>query len=385
MPYAVKWLAIGAAGVAAVLLAPALIASTTLPGQNTRQFYTACTWLRSTRATIVANPPQQTLTTDEVLLRIATTATKLGFGRQGATVTVAIALHATGLANAANPAAPETLRYAHSTQISDGAGALGLPLTWATPAELMTPETSTAIALDHMVDSEPRWRDIDPAELASRITGRPATDYSAAAAAAQTRMTDLPTPASTTSATTTPWPTTPTSVTSAAPTTTPTAAAATALLSPPQASSAAAAAPQVAACLSALTTPIPPPAPGPSPYGPQLASAAQRADGTESHPDSDSMPPDAARFVAELVASTTGHPCPHTVGEQLQTGQLATDPNPGDLVFIDISADEGPHLVGIATDIDTMVTVLPGHPTPEWTAVGPNRLIRRIEDASPTP
>jgi hypothetical protein len=381
MPHAVKWLAIAAAGVTAILLAPALIASTTLPGQNTRQVYTACTWLRGTRATIVANPPQQPLTADEVLLRIATTATKLGFGRQGATVTVAIALHATGLANAANPAAPETLRYAHSTQISDGAGALGLPLTWATPAELMTPETLTAIALDHMVDSEPRWRDIDPAELASRITGRPATDYRAAAAAAQTRMTDLPTPASTTAATTTPWPTTPTSVTSAAPTTTPTAAATT-LLSPPQASSAAAGAPQAAACLSALTTPIPPPAPaGPSPYGPQLASAAQRAVGTENH----SMPPDAARFVAELVASTTGHPCPDTVGEQLQTGQLATDPNPGDLVFIDISADEGPHLGGIATDVDTMVTVLPGHPTPEWTAVGPNRLIRRIEDVSPTP
>jgi hypothetical protein len=28
---------------------------------------------------------------------------------------------------------------------------------------------------------------------------------------------------------------------------------------------------------------------------------------------------------------------------------------------------------------DTMVTVLPGHSTPEWTRIGPNRIVRRIE------
>ncbi|EUA65451.1 hypothetical protein I553_10748 [Mycobacterium xenopi 4042] len=35
--------------------------------------------------------------------------------------------------------------------------------------------------------------------------------------------------------------------------------------------------------------------------------------------------------------------------------------------------------MGIAVDADTMVTVLPGHPNPEWTRIGPNRLVRRID------
>ncbi|ORA44041.1 hypothetical protein BST19_22125, partial [Mycobacterium bouchedurhonense] len=248
------WLPAAAAPLLIVLAIPLLTIIISSPGESTRDFYAACTTHLGTRAAIVANPPRQPLSPDEVLLRITTTATKLGFGRQGATVTAAIALEATGLANAANPAAPETLRYAHSTEIRDGAGALGLPLTWASAEELMTPEVSTAIALDRMVDTAPEWRDTDPAALAAQITGRPATDYTDAVAAAQTRI-----PATLTTTT----PTTPssagadlaitaTTTSTASPSPTPTSSAP---LAPSQASSAAKTAPQAAACLSALTTP----------------------------------------------------------------------------------------------------------------------------------
>lgn len=385
MPAALKWSLVAAATIAAVLVMPILIVATLLPSQNTRQFYSTCAQLRGTRADIVANPPQQPLGPDEVLLRITNTATKLGFGRQGATVTVAIALRATGLANAANPAAPTTLRYAHSTEIRDGAGALGLPVDWGSAAELMTPEVSTAIALDRMVDAAPQWRDTDPAVLAAQITGHPDTDYTDAVAAAQTWIPDAPTPAATSSAADLAVSTTsaPATTTSSVPATTPetptSASAASTPLSLAQASSAAAAAPEAAACLAALTTPIPPPAPGPNPNGPQLAAAAQHAVGTDPRPDANAPTPTAAQLVAGLVTSTTGCAFPDTLPEQLQTGWQATDPAPGDLVFTDISADQGPHLVGIAVDTDTMVTVLPGHPNPEWSRIGPNRLVRRIE------
>ncbi|EUA17306.1 hypothetical protein I552_0507 [Mycobacterium xenopi 3993] len=86
-------------------------------------------------------------------------------------MTAAIALEATGLANAANPAAPETLRYAHSTEIRDGAGALGLPLTWASAEELMTPKCrrrsrSTEWWTPHpngVTPTPPRWPPRSPA------------------------------------------------------------------------------------------------------------------------------------------------------------------------------------------------------------------------------
>ncbi|EUA32532.1 hypothetical protein I553_3531 [Mycobacterium xenopi 4042] len=59
-------------------------------------------------------------------MRITTTATN--WVRQtGSNRAAAIALEATGLANAANPAAPETLRYAHSTEIRDGAARSASP------------------------------------------------------------------------------------------------------------------------------------------------------------------------------------------------------------------------------------------------------------------
>ncbi|KDP00407.1 hypothetical protein QRB41_14235 [Mycobacterium avium subsp. hominissuis] len=382
-----------------MLALPIAITMMALPGQGTQQFFATCTAALGIRGAIVANPPNDAPSAQEVLLKIDQTAETLGFGRQGATVTVAIAMRATGLANAANAAAADTQRYAHSAVLNDGAGALGLPLSWGSAAELMTPEVSTALALDHMVDTEPRWRDADPSQLAAQITGLTAEDFTQYIADAQARLGALPAPAETSSA--------PAALTSAAPTTTqqtaepapPTTTAATStattVLNPDQASSAMSTAPAAANCLHALTTPLPAAAPGPNPAGHDIAAAAQRSVGTdqtatttrptnEPIPAQPTTPPtniaDSAEFVASILSSTLGTTIPTTIAEQLQIGyRVVADPEPGDAVYIDISASAGPHLAGIAVDADTMVTVLPGHSAPEWTRIGPNRVIRRIE------
>jgi hypothetical protein len=389
-------IAIGVAAVLVLLGFPVLINMMTLPGQTSQQFYTACAAALGTRAGVVANPPQEILTPHEVLLKITQTATTLGFGRQGATVTVAIAIRATGLANAANPADSTTLRYAHSALIDDGAGALGLPLSWATPAELMTPEVSTAMAIDRMVDSDPQWRDSDPAQLAAEITGIPAGEFTTPAAAAAARLTTLTAPA-TEPPNTLPALTSTPAPSAATPTTAPQPAAATAVLNGDEVSSALATAPEAAHCLTALTAPLPPPATGPNPAGDAIAAAAQRTVGADprasaaapTEPD----PPDApgsgvaetnsAQFVSDVLGQALGEAIPTTIAEQLRLGyRVSTEPEPGDVVYTDISADEGPHLAGIAVADDTMVTVLPGHPAPQRVRVGPNNVIRRIEGAS---
>lgn len=384
-----------------MLALPIAITMMALPGQGTQQFFATCTAALGIRGAIVANPPSDAPSAQEVLLKIEQTAETLGFGRQGATVTVAIAMRATGLANAANAGDADTQRYAHSAVLNDGAGALGLPLSWGNAAELMTPEVSTALALDHMVDTEPRWRDTDPSQLAAQITGLTAEDFTQYVADAQARLGTLPAPAETSS-------TAATALTSVAPTTTqrttqpapPTTTAATStattVLNPDQASSAMSTAPAAANCLHALTTPLPAVAPGHNPAGPDIAAAAQRSVGTdqtatpttpatnEPIPAQPTTPPanitDSAEYVASILSSTLGTPIPTTIAEQLQIGyRVVADPEPGDAVYIDISGSAGPHLAGIAVDADTMVTVLPGHSAPEWTRIGPNRVIRRIE------
>ncbi|MBS1693097.1 MAG: hypothetical protein JST91_12835 [Actinobacteria bacterium] len=385
-----------------MLALPIAITMMALPGQGTQQFFATCTAALGIRGAIVANPPGDAPSAQEVLLKIDQTATTLGFGRQGATVTAAIAMRATGLANAANAANADTQRYAHSAVLNAGAGALGLPLSWGTAAELMTPEVSTALALDNMVDGEPRWRDTDPSQLAAQITGLTAEDFTQHVADAQARLATLPAPAETS--------TPATALTSAAPTTTQQTAApappttpaptstATTVLNPDQASAAMSTAPAAANCLHALTTPLPAAAPRHNPAGPDIAAAAQRTVGTdqtatataapaattEPIPAQPSTPPanitSSAEFVASILSSTLGTTIPTTIAEQLQIGyRVVADPEPGDAVYIDISASTGPHLAGIAVDADTMVTVLPGHPAPEWTRIGPNRVIRRIE------
>ncbi|WP_237099462.1 hypothetical protein [Mycobacteroides abscessus] len=386
-----------------MLALPIAITMMALPGQGTQQFFATCTAALGIRGAIVANPPAGAPSAQEVLLKIDQTAETLGFGRQGATVTVAIAMRATGLANAANADNADTQRYAHSAVLEDdGAGALGLPLSWGSAAELMTPEVSTALALDHMVNTEPRWRDTDPSQLAAQITGLTADAFTQYVADAQARLEALPPQAETSSAAAA------TALTSAAPTTTqqtaqPTTPTTTAqsptpttVLNADQASSAMSTAPAAANCLHALTTPLPAAAPGHNPAGPDIAAAAQHSVGTdqtttttqaptnEPNPAQPTATPthstDSAEFVASILSSTLGTTIPTTIAEQLQIGyRVVADPEPGDAVYIDISADAGPHLAGIAVDTDTMVTVLPGHSTPEWTRIGPNRLIRRIE------
>jgi len=359
------------------------------PGEAVHGFFTACAEHLGTRATILANPPDQPLSPNQVLLRISQTATTLGFGRQGATVTAAIALRATGLANAANPASPETMRYPHSLVIDTGAGALGLPLTWATPAELMTPEVSTALALDRMVDLDPHWRDTDPASLAAQITGGETADFIQPVTSATARLANLPSstpPSPSDSLTPTVTATTPasTTTTTSPPPSSPTAST---TLDPAAASSAASTAPAAAACLNALTTPLPPIATAPNPYGPTIAAATEHlADNdTAEHDDTTAPPATSTQFVAAVLSKTLRAPIPDTIAAQLRTGYAVdTDPAPGDVVYTDISADEGPHLAGIAIDAHTMVTLLPGHPTPQRIPISQSRVIRRIVVGSNT-
>lgn len=359
------------------------------PGEAVHGFFTACAAHLGARATILANPPDQPPSPNQVLLRINQTATTLGFGRQGATVTAAIALRATGLANAANPASPETMHYPHSVTIDTGAGALGLPLTWASPAELMTPEVSTALALDRMVDLDPQWRDTDPTRLAAQITGDQTADFTEAATTATRRLADLPahppSPAASLTATTTSTP-----ATSATTRTTPPPASTPApVLDPAAASSVASTAPAAAACLNALTTALPPIATGPNPYGRAIAEAAQHLADTDpgthhgnttATPAANSAQTTSAQWVASVLSTTLATPIPDTIAAQLATGYTVDTPAAaGDVVYTDISADEGPHLAGIALDAQTMITLLPGHQVPQRIPIGPNRVIRRIE------
>lgn len=386
--------AVPAAVMGPLVAFPILITMLTLPGRTTQSFYSTCTAVLGIRGAIVANPPDPAPPPDEVLLKIAQTATTLGFGNQGATVTVAIALRATGVANAANRTDTATQRYAHSALIDTGAGALGLPLSWGSPAELMTPEVSTAVALDHMVDADPQWRDRTPADLAAEITGLTPDVFEALASEAEARI-----PAATTA---TSAPTVPV-LTSAAPTTTqpsqlPLPPVATTVLNPSEASAAASTAPDAADCLSALTTALPPIATRPNPAGPAIAAHAQRAIATKPEPQQDQLPPpatpaqpsppqppptDSAQFVAELLTDTLGTPIPDTIAGQLGLGyRVDTAPDPGDVIYTDITAKQGPHLAGIALTETLMVTVLPGHPGPETVPIGPNRLIRRIQQGA---
>lgn len=367
-------LAAAVAATAAIMAVPLALILMLAPSQTIQQFHHACTAALGARATVLASPPQHLLTTEEVLLKIANTATTLGFSRQGATVTAAISLRATGLANAANPTLPETLRYAHSALLAgDNVGALGLPSAWGTAAELMTPEVSTALALDRMVNQAPQWRDTDPAQLAAAITRTPAPEWAAWVAAAEHRLDQLGSRPARAVATTTPHP--PPLPLTGMPANTHTP------LSPAAASAAARDSPEAAACLAALTAEIPAEALAANPEGSALAAAAAAAAETPAPTPA----PHSAEFVAELLTTTLGGRQPVTIAAQLHTGRRVTgDPEPGDLVFTDISADEGPHLVGVAVDPDTMVTILPGHPVAEQVEIGPNRLIRRIE-AAPTP
>lgn len=384
---------------------PIVLIMMSLPGQGAQQFFATCTAALGTRGAIVANPPDPAPTATEVLLKIDQTARTLGFGTQGATVTAAIAIHATGLANAANPANEETMNYAHTALLDTGAGALGLPLAWASPAELMTPEVSTALALDTMLEREPRWRDNTPEQLAAIITGATPEEFTESVAAAQQKLAALsdatpssaaPLLTSATAATTT--------APAIAPTTAPAQSAATTLLNPAEASAAIATAPEAANCLHALTTALPAPASTSSPDGPAIAAAAQHAVGTdqtttapttatapaEGTPAPTTPPPDtaettrnSAQFVASILTGVLGADIPTTIGEQLQLGyRVMNNPEPGDLIYTDISATTGPHLAGIAVDTDTMVTILPGHPNPEWAHIGPNRVIRRTGKAA---
>ena len=377
-------LAAAAAGLIAVLAAPVLLIVLLIPGQTAQDFYQACTTALGPRATVLANPPSTNLSRDEVLLRIVDTATTLGFGRQGATVTVAISLRATGLANAANPTVPDTVRYAHSAVIDgDGVGALGLPSTWGTAAELMTPEVSTALALDRMVDRAPKWRDTDPAELASLITGMPTEAFHTPAQTAQVLL-DQHRPTIEIGAPTTrslPSP-------SATPTSTAAATASTsALVSLADAQSVASTAPEAASCATALSTPIPGLTDHPNPAGPAIADAAQRHTDTtaqtESQTDTATPPTDSAQFVASVLTDALRQHFPATITGLLEHGHRADAPTAGDLIFTDISANEGPHLVGIAIDPTTMITLLPGRLTPEPIEIGPARLTRRIEVPTP--
>lgn len=386
-------IAVPAAVMGPLVAFPIIITMLTLPGQTTQVFYNTCTAALGIRGAIVANPPDPAPTPDEVLLKIAQTATTLGFGNQGATVTVAIALRATGLANAANRTDTATQRYAHSALIDTGAGALGLPLSWGSPAELMTPEVSTALALDHMVDADPQWRDRTSAELAAEITGLTPDAFEALASEAEARI-----PAATTTST----PTVPL-LTSVAPTTTtnttqprqrPLPPVATTVLNPSEASAAASAAPDAAACLSALTAELPPIATRRNPDGPAIAAHAQHAIATDPTPQDGEtptrapeqpqrLPTDSAQFVAELLTDTLGTPIPDNITGQLRLGyRVDTAPDPGDIIYTDISAKQGPHLAGIALTDTVMVTVLPGHPGPETVPIGPNRLIRRIQQGA---
>ena len=363
-----------AGGLAAVLGAPVLIVASLLPSHTSTSFFGACAELRGTRAGIIPAPPSSPLTADDVLLRISRTATTLGYGRQGETVAVAISMRATGLANAANAAVPDTVRYAHSVLVTSGVGALALPPSWGSAAELMTPEVSTALLLDRMVNEIPQWRDTAPAQIAAQLLGGTAADYDPATAAAAARLSALPPPAVITTPILIaagdglPAPTTIRPTATASPTTAPPSAA----LSVDQARRAAQHNPAAAACASALTTIVPPPAPGPNPRGAALAAAATAALGSEvSRPAS-------PEFVADLLAEHAVA-LPNSIADQIATGWTVTDPHPGDLVVTDISADQGPHLVGIAVAPDTMITVLPGANSPTSIPIGPNRLVRRLE------
>lgn len=357
-----------AAALTAVMIAPVLIVASLLPTHTSRSFYSACSELRGNRAGILPDPPSSPPTADEVLLRIDQTASTLGFGRQGATVAAAISWRRTGLANAANPAVPDTERYAHSAVIHSGAGALGLPETWGTPAELMTPAVSTALLMDHMANRIPNWRDLPPDEIAATLLGGPAEDYSTAAATARALLESLPAPQYDR----------PTSRFTPAAATHPHRdvegldTAARPSLNPERISAATRDNPTAAACVQALALAAPPPAPGPNPRGPALAAAAYAALGTE--------PPrkSATRFVVDLYAAQ-GVRLPDSLADLFTIGWAAASPEPGDLVFTDISADQGPHLVGVAVTRDAMITVLPGRATVEDTPIGPNRIIRRIE------
>lgn len=360
---------------AGVASAPLLLLAGVLPTQTSQGLFAACSELRGARAGVVPDPPQTAPRPDEVLLRIATTATTLGFGRQGEVVAAAISLRATGLANAANPSVPDTERYAHSAEIDSGVGTLALPPSWGHPIELMTPEVSTALLMDRMVETIPAWRDTDPAVIAAQLLGGTAEDYAAAVADVATRLDHLPLSA--------PPDNPPANLGFTAPA--PRALAPASLqetstppptprppLSKDEARAAATDNPEASSCLEALTTIVPPPAPGPNPHGAALAAAAQRAVGTElEHADS-------AAFVSDLCTKFAAR-ITDSIATQMTTGWSVSDPDPGDLVFVDISADQGPHLVGIAVAPDTMVTVLPGHSTPEWARIGPSRIVRRIE------
>lgn len=364
-------------GLTAVLAAPVLIVASLLPNHTSTGFFGACAELRGTRAGIVPDPPSSPPTPDDVLLRISRTATTLGYGRQGETVGAAISIRVTGLANAANPAVPATERYAHSAVIDTGIGALGLPPSWGSPAELMTPEVATALVMDQMVNQIPQWRDTDPAQIAAQLLGGTAEDYHAATDAAAARLSALPAPAVPArgpilipAGDVAPAPAAalrPTAVASPTPSAPPSAA-----LSVDQARRAAQQNPAAAACASALTTIVPPPAPGPNPRGAALAAAATATLGSEV------TRPVSAEFVADLLAEHAVT-VPATIAAQITTGWSVTEPAAGDLVFVDISADQGPHLVGIAVDTSTMVTVFPGRSYPESAPIGPNRLIRRLE------
>jgi len=356
-----------ATALTAVMIAPVLIVASLLPTHTSRSFYNACAELRGTRAEILPDPPSSPPTADEVLLRIDQTASRLGFGRQGATVAAAISWRNTGLANAANPAVPESERYAHSAVIHSGAGALGLPETWGTPAELMTPAVSTALLMDQMVNRIPNWRDLPPNEIAATLLGGAAGDYSTAAASAQLLLEALPAPQRGRPAP---------EFTPVAATHSRSAAAADSTArpssSPEQINAATRDDPEASACVQALAMAAPPPAPGPNPRGPALAAAAYAAADTEPTRSS------ATGFVVDLFAAQ-GVRLPDSLADLFAVGWAPTSPEPGDLVFTDISADQGPHLVGVAVTPETMITVLPGRPTVEETPIGPNRIIRRIE------
>jgi hypothetical protein len=360
---------IAGAAATAVFTAPMILIAATVPAQSTPAFVRACSEVRGPRAAILPDPPATPPTSGEVLLRIATTATTLGVGRQGATVAAAISLRATGLTQAANPTVPGSQRYAHSTQISEGVGALGLPPSWGSPAELMTPQTAAALVIDRMVNVFPDWRDTDPAEMAALIRGGTAPDYAGAVATAQARLDALPP--------TGPDPASVALAAAATPAAGPVGDSPSAVLTVDQARAAGRDTPELADCAAALTTALPPAAAGPNPHGQALADAAQRAVGTTPRLAQ------APAVVADLAASV-GLRLPATLAGQFDSGTAVLGaPDPGDLVFVDISADQGPHLVGIAVGPDTMVTVLPGHPTPEWTHIGAGRVIRRIEVRTP--
>lgn len=109
-----------------------------------------------------------------------------------------------------------------------------------------------------------------------------------------------------------------------------------------------------------------PPQPSTSPTPPPTGAAAP--------------PATSAQFVASVLSTTLAVPVPDTIASQLRTGHTVdTAPAPGDVIYTDISADEGPHLAGIAVDAHTMVTLLPGHQVPQRTSISPSRVTRRFE------